>query len=51
MTIPLPGSGNAGVPLGDPVRFVGRLYLDPLTKTRPLSSEMFLEDVYILTHK
>jgi hypothetical protein len=50
-TIPQPGGGNAGVPLGDPMRFVGRLYLDPLTKTRPEASEILFEDVYILKHK
>ena len=50
-TIPQPGGGNAGVPLGDPMCFVGRLYLDPLTKTRPEASEILFEDVYILKHK
>jgi hypothetical protein len=50
-TIPQPSSGNVGVTPGSPMRFVGRLYLDPLTKTRPLSSEIILDDVYILTYK
>jgi hypothetical protein len=50
-TIPQPSNGNAGIPLGEPMRFVGRLYLDPLTKTRPLASEIIIDDVYILKYK
>jgi hypothetical protein len=50
-TIPQPSNGNVGIPQGDPMRFLGRLYLDPLTKTRPLSSEIIFDDVYILKYK
>jgi hypothetical protein len=50
-TIPQPSNGNVGITLGEPIRFVGRLYLDPLTKTRPLSSEIIFDAVYILQYK
>ena len=50
-TIPQPVNGSVGITPGEPMRLMGRLYLDPLTKTRPLSSEIILDSVYILKYK
>jgi len=46
--VTIPETGDGGVPLGTPLEFMGRMYLDPATATRPSKHELILERSFVL---
>ena len=49
VTIPQP-TPEGGVAIGTPVRLVGRIYLDPATKTRPSRDEITFERAFFMSN-
>jgi hypothetical protein len=46
ITIP---QGTGGVPIGTPVELIGRIYLEPATRTRPSKNELIVERVFVMS--
>lgn len=46
--VTIPASGTGGVPPGTPLEFMGRMYLDPATTTRPNRKELILERSFVM---